>query len=93
MLKFKQSDWINIYIGFNTKERTRAAKIYEKNFYKFMINTIYGKNMEYLRKRINDGLVNNVKYYLKYVSKPTCIYQGIFDKLKMMLLFTIVNRF
>ena len=49
--------------------------------------------MEYLRKRINDGLVNNVKYYLKYVSKPTCIYQGIFDKLKMMLLFTIVNRF
>ena len=35
-----------------------------------MINSIYGKTMENLRKRINVRLVNNAKDYKKYASKP-----------------------
>ena len=42
-----------------------------------MNNSAYGKTMENLRKRINVGLVNNAKDYLKYVSKPTFISQKI----------------
>ena len=41
-----------------------------------MINSVYGKTMENLRKR----LVNNEKYFLKYTSRPTHITQKIFDK-------------
>ena len=45
-----------------------------------MINSVYGKTMENLRKRISAKLVNNEKDYLKHVSKPTFISQKISDK-------------
>ena len=35
-----------------------------------MINSVCGKTMENLRKRINVRLVNNEKDFLKYTSKP-----------------------
>ena len=45
-----------------------------------MINSVYVKTMESLRKKINVRVVNNEKDYLKYVSKPTFISRKIFDK-------------
>ena len=44
-----------------------------------MINSVYGKTMENLRKRINVRLVNNVNV-LKYSSKPAYITHKIFGK-------------
>ena len=45
-----------------------------------MINSVYGKTMENLRKRINVRLVNNEKDFLKYTSRPTHITHKIFAK-------------
>ena len=45
-----------------------------------MINSVYGKTMENLRKRINVRLVNNEKDFLKYTSRPTSITHKIFGK-------------
>ena len=45
-----------------------------------MINSVYEKTMENLRKRINVRLANNQKDFLKYTSKPTHITHKIFDK-------------
>ena len=49
------------YIDFNTEKRMNAANGFEKDFSKLMINSVYGKTMENLRKRINVRLANNEK--------------------------------
>ena len=45
-----------------------------------MINSVYAKTMENLRKRIDVRLVNNEKKFLKYTSRPSHITHKIFDK-------------
>ena len=80
VLKFKQSDWMKKYIDFNTEKRTNAANSFEKDFFKLIINSVYGRTMENLRKRINVRLVDNEKDFLKYTSRPTHITHKIFGK-------------
>ena len=79
-LKFNQSDWMKKYIDFSTEKRMNAANDFEKDFFKSMINSVYGKTMENLRKRINVRLVNNEKDFLKYTSRRTYITNKIFGK-------------
>ena len=43
-----------------------------------MVNSVYGKTMENIQKRIR--LVNNKKRFFKYISKPTHITHKIFHK-------------
>ena len=61
VLKFKQFDWMKKYIDFNTDKRMKAANDFEKYFFELMINSVYGKTMENLRKRINVRLVNKAE--------------------------------
>ena len=56
------------------------SMILKKIFFKLMINSLYGKTMEKLRKRINVRLVNNAEDLLKYTSKPTHITHQSFGK-------------
>ena len=68
------------YINFNTEKRTNAANCFEKDFFKLMINSVYGITIENLRKRINVRLVNNETDFLKYTSRTTHITHKIFGK-------------
>ena len=42
-----------------------AANDFEKYFFKLMINSVYGKTMKNLQKRINERLVNTAEGFLK----------------------------
>ena len=52
ILKFKQSDCMRPGIDFNTQKRTISNNEADKKFFKLMNNSVYGKAMENLRKRI-----------------------------------------
>ena len=80
ILKFKQSDWLKKYIDFNTDKRKNAVNSFEKDFFKLMNNSVFGKTMENVRKRISVKLINNSKDYVRCVSKPNFISQKIFSK-------------
>ena len=53
------------YIDFNTKKRICATNDFKKDFFKLMINSVYGKTMENLRKIINVRFVNKKKKLFK----------------------------
>ena len=80
IIKFKQSNWLKEYVEFNTRKRQESSDEFNKAFFKLLINCVYGKSMENIRKRINAKLINDCKEYIKCVSKPTFISQKIFDK-------------
>ena len=46
----------------------------------FMNNSVYGKTMENLRKRINVRLIISAKDYKKYIGKPGFVSQKIFSE-------------
>ena len=54
-MEFNQSQWLKIYVEFNTQKRIEIEKNGDKVgkvLYKLMNNSIYGKTMVNLRKRI-----------------------------------------
>ena len=53
------------YIDFNTEKRTNGANSSEKDFFKLMINSIYGKTMKNVRKRINVRIKKKEKIFFK----------------------------
>ena len=65
VLKFKQSDCMKKYIDFNTEKRKYAANDFEKDFFKLMINSDYGKTMKNVIKKISVRLVNIAKDFVK----------------------------
>ena len=68
------------YIDFNTNKRKEAKTSFEKDFFKFMNNSIFGKTMENLRKRVDIRLVTDVNQFIKLTSKPTFVSSKIFNK-------------
>ena len=73
ILEFKQSLWMKPYIDFNTQKRKEATNEVNKNLFELLINAVYGKTMENMRKRIKITTTTNQKDFLKYASRPTYI--------------------
>ena len=79
-ISFEQSPWMEPYIRKNTELRKTAANSFEKDFFKLMNNSVFGKTIENIRKRQNIKLVDNRKIALKLSKRPNFERATIFDK-------------
>ena len=80
VIKFNQSCWMEPYIRKNTELRKEAKNAFEKDFFKLMNNSVFGKTIENIRKRQNVVLVDDRKKALKLSSKPNFDRSTIFDE-------------
>ena len=80
VLMFNQSPWLKQYIDFNTQKRTHAKNSFEKDFFKLTNNSVFGKTMENIRKRVDVRLVTSKEKLSKLASKPTYVSSKIFNE-------------
>ena len=79
-ISFYQKPWMEPYIRKNTELRKTAANSFEKDFFKLMNNSVFGKTIENIRKRQNIFLIDNRKKAAKLTSRPNFDRATIFDK-------------
>ena len=80
VLEFDQSPWLRQYIDFNRQKRAEARNAFEKDFFKLMNNSVYGKTCENLKKRVDVRLVTDQNKLSKLTSKPTYVNSKIFTE-------------
>ena len=79
-ISFKEDSWMKPYIELNTKLRTTASSEFEKDFFKVMNNSVFGKTMESIRNRVDIRLKTDSKSAEKLAAKPNCERTTIFNE-------------
>ena len=69
-LKFQQSPWLKPFIEFNTQQRANARSDFEKDFFKLLNNSVFGKTIENTREYRNVDLVDSKEKMEKLAKQP-----------------------
>ena len=79
-IKFIEDDFLKPYIDKNTNLRTQAKNNFEKDFFKLMNNSVFGKTMENIRNRVNIKLTTTGEQFKKLAAKPNYESRKIFNE-------------
>ena len=72
VIEFRQEDWLKPYIDMNTKLRKEAKNDFEKDFFKLMNNSVFGKALENVRNHRDIKIVTTDKRRSILASEPNC---------------------
>ena len=67
ILKFKQNRFLEHFVNFNASMRSAATNAFEKNYYKLISNSCYGKFTENLKRRQKINLVRHTEIFDRLV--------------------------
>ena len=79
-IKFIEAAFLKPYIDKNTSLRALAKNNFEKDFFKLMNNSVFGKTMENIRNRVNVKLVDSGEQFKKLAAKPNYNGRKIFNE-------------
>jgi hypothetical protein len=88
-IKCEQKAWLKPYIELNTKLRQQSNSELEKDFFKLMNNTVYGKTIENVLKKQDINFCCERNKALKYIKKQTLKEKQYL--LKILLQFILIN--
>ena len=79
-IKLYESPWLRKYIYLNTELITQAKNEFEKDFFKLMNNSVFGKTMENIDNCVHIRLVCDELKAIKHIAKPNYERLTIFDE-------------
>ena len=68
-IKFHEENFMKKYIDFNNNLRAKAISAFEKDFFKLLNNSVFGKTMENVRNRVDIQLCRNGEKEKKIATK------------------------
>jgi hypothetical protein len=80
VVQYKQKAWLKNWIDMNTDFRKHAKNDFEKDYFKLMNNSVFGKTMENVRGRIDIKCAFDDEAQIKYQSKTTYVSTTPFHK-------------
>ena len=96
VVRFTQKRFLEPYVTFNSERRAQARNSFEKDFYKLKNNSLFGKTMEDVRKRMNYKLITDATAFQKLVASPLFLERDIISEdvvgVKMMKPKVILNK-
>ena len=79
-IKIREEAWLEPYIMMNTELRKNSKNDFEKDFFKLMNNSVFGKTLENIRNRVDIRLANDRRKAEKLAAKPNFKHLTIFDE-------------
>ena len=79
-IRFEESTWLKNYIDLNTSLRTKAINNFEKDIFKLMNNSVFGKTMENIENRVDVRLATNEKEAMSLAAKANYGTRTIFNE-------------
>lgn len=91
VISFKQSNFMKEWVDFCTKKRSEAKNDFEKNFWKLLVNCVYGKTIEsiLLRKKVKIAL--NAEEFSTFIKDPSYERHIIVNENIAIVIFSLVS--